>query len=125
MGEDTLAVFGSVFAATVVAFAVLFVVGYIAKHLTRNRVEGKVAIYGMLTTNFTFFGMPLVEALFGNEGIFYYTILITLARVVYYGLPAYLLGDGTKGSVRELLHQFLSPVMLAVFFRFNSVFHAV
>ncbi|MGE4354361.1 MAG: AEC family transporter [Oscillospiraceae bacterium] len=115
MDENTLTEFGSVFIATVVTFAVLFVVGYIAKRLSRNRVEGKVAIYGMLTTNFTFFGMPLIESLFGDAGLFYFTILTTLARIVYYGLPTYLLGEGCHGSMREFWCQLVSPVMLSVF----------
>ena len=68
----------------------------------------------MMTSNFNFFGMPIVEALFGNEGIFYYTLLTVVARVVYYGFPPYLLGDGHKLNLKEFARQMFCAPIIAI-----------
>lgn len=120
--SEAIAQFGSMLAATAVTLAVLFVIGVLAKKLLRVKSESKIAVYAMLTSNFTFFGMPLVESLFGAEGLFYYTIFTTLARVVYYACPPYMLGDNASGSVKDFLKQMFSPTIIAVCIGFVMYF---
>lgn len=120
--SEALSKFGSMMLATAVTLAVLYVIGFAAKKLTRVPSESVVCEYGMLTSNFTFLGMPLVETLFGAEGLFYYTIFTTLARVIYYGCPPYMLGSGAKTSVREFLKQMFCPTIVAVIIGFVMYF---
>ena len=120
--SEALSKFGSMMLATAVTLAVLYVIGFAAKKLTRVPSESVVCEYGMLTSNFTFLGMPLVETLFGAEGLFYYTIFTTLARVIYYGCPPYMLGSGAKTSVHEFLKQMFCPTIVAVIIGFVMYF---
>ncbi|MGI6028312.1 MAG: AEC family transporter [Candidatus Heteroscillospira sp.] len=112
---EAISQFGSTTVCTVVMLCALGVVGYFAKRLHKVPSEAHICVYGMMTSNFNFFGMPIVEALFGNEGIFYYTILTALARIVYYGFPPYLLGDGQKASLPEFMRQMICPPIVAIF----------
>ena len=120
--SEALSKFGSMMLATAVTLAVLYVIGFAAKKLTRVPSEERRVRIRMLTSNFTFLGMPLVETLFGAEGLFYYTIFTTLARVIYYGCPPYMLGSGAKTSVREFLKQMFCPTIVAVIIGFCDVF---
>lgn len=115
LNSDTMSYLGALFMLTVATFSTLFVIGLIAHKFTKVRYQRKVTIYAMLTSNFTFFGMPLVEAVYGIEGVFYYTIFTTFARMIYYGSPAYLLGDGEKGSIKEFIKHMMSPSIVCVF----------
>ena len=120
--DEALSQFGSMMLATAVTLAILFVIGYISKRLMRVPSEAVVCEYGMMTSNFTFFGMPLVETLFGAEGLFYYTIFTTLARVIYYGCPPYMLGSGAKTTLREFIRQMCCPTIGAVVLGFVMYF---
>ena len=120
--SEALSKFGSMMLATAVTLAVLYVIGFAAKKLTRVPSESVVCEYGMLTSNFTFLGMPLVETLFGAEGLFYYTIFPTPARVISYGCPPYMLGSGAKTSVHEFLKQMFCPTIVAVIIGFVMYF---
>lgn len=117
--QDTLASVGSIIEIAAVSFALLFVLGIIAQKLMKVPHQKKVAIYALLTSNFTFFGMPFVESVFGSEGLFYYTIFTVFARIIYYGCPAYLLGDGEKGSIKDFLSHMASPSIMSVFVGFG------
>ena len=112
---EAISQFGTTTLCTVVMLATLGVVGYAAKRLHRVPSEAHICIYSMMTSNFNFFGMPIVEALYGAEGIFYYTILTALARIVYYGFPPYLLGDGQHASMKEFIRQMICPPIVAIF----------
>lgn len=121
--SEALSQFGSMLLATVVTLTVLLIVGLLARNISSNPAERKVCVYAMLTSNFTFFGMPLVESLFGSEGLFYYTIFTTFARVVYYGCPPYMLGDrGDKLDIREFFKQMFCPTIMAVIVGFIMYF---
>ena len=60
--------------------------------------------FALLFTNFTFFGLPVVNELYGAQGTFYYLIFTLPIRVMFYGGAALTLGDGKQSmSGRELL----------------------
>ena len=114
LSSEIISQFGPTTLCTVLALAVLGMIGVFAKKIHRDEAEGHICIYGMMTSNFNFFGMPIVEALFGNEGIFYYTLLTVVARVVYYGFPPYLLGDGHKLNMKEFAKQMVCAPIIAI-----------
>ena len=72
--------------------------------------------FALLFTNFTFFGLPVVNELYGAQGTFYYLIFTLPIRVMFYGGAALTLGDGKQRmSGRELLKKFLCEPVIAVF----------
>ena len=122
LSAEIMAQFGPTTLCTTLALIVLGLVGLFAKKIHKDPAEGQVCIYGMMTSNFNFFGMPIVEALFGNEGIFYYTLLTVVARVVYYGFPPYLLGEGHSLNVKEFIKQMICAPVIAIFVGFAVYF---
>jgi len=76
---------------------------------------GRVARFGMIITNFTFFGMPVIETLYGSLGLFYYTVFTIPFRIVYYAAAAPLLsGKLGSGSTKSNIREFFSMPVIAV-----------
>ena len=72
--------------------------------------------FALLFTNFTFFGLPVVNELYGAQSSFYYLIFTLPIRVMFYGGASLTLGDGKHHmSGRELLKKFLCEPVIAVF----------
>jgi len=75
--------------------------------------------FGAMFTNFSFVGIPVVEALYGQTGLLYFVVFIVPIRMVYYSSAKALLS--TPGAVREKestwqhLKGWLSPPVVAVF----------
>ena len=114
LSGEVLGLFGTTILCAVLMLTVLALVGLAARKLHRNAAEGRICVFGMMTSNFNFFGIPIVEVLFGSEGILYYTVLTTLARVVYYGFPPFMLGSGHKLNLREFARQMICPPVVAL-----------
>ena len=75
--------------------------------------------FALLFTNFTFFGLPVVNELYGAQATFYYLIFTLPIRVMFYGGASLTLGDGKHHmSKRELLKKFLCEPVIAVFIGF-------
>jgi len=101
---------------SLVSMAVCFVVGHLVYLKTGRSDVGKAARFGLMFTNFTFFGMPVVEELYGSQGIFYYVIFTLPIRVVFYGMAPILLGArGEKTDWNLVLRQCFCPPVIAVF----------
>ena len=87
-----------------------------------NKKTGKARIqrYGLIFSHFSFMGIPVIEALFGSMGTFYYAFFLIPVRLAYYGLSEPLMTPpelkGAKKSIGDLLKKtFLTPQMIAVF----------
>lgn len=79
----------------------------------------KSARYGLMFTNFTFFGFGVVSELYGAHIMLYYVIFTLPIRVMFYGGAAVLLGDGSvQMSRKELLKKFFCEPVVAVFIGF-------
>ena len=80
---------------------------------------GKSIRFALLFTNFTFFGFPVVDELYGTQGSFYYVIFTLPVRLVFYGGAGFLLGQGVeKLDYRELAKRFFCEPVIAVFIGF-------
>lgn len=100
--------------AATATLAVSFLVGQIFILIRRGSIVGKVDRLGILITNFTFFGFPVVETLYGASGLLYYTIFTIPVRIVYYMItPVLLVGKG--GGVKETLKNFFSAPVVSIF----------
>lgn len=75
--------------------------------------------FGAVFTNFSFVGIPVVEALYGQQGLLYFVVFTVPIRMVYYSSAAPLLsppGQRTeKRSAWQTIEGWLSPPVIAVF----------
>ena len=91
-----------------------FIVGHILCMIRGRSAPGKVDRLSVIVTNFTFFGVPVVETLYGNAGLLFFTIYSIPVRIVYYMMtPLLLVGKG--GGVKETLKNIFSAPVVAVF----------
>jgi len=95
---------------------ILFLIGHVCFLITGKTELGRVLRYGVMFPNYTFIGLPVADALFGAQGVFYFTIFSVPVRIFYYSLPRFLLttSDGEKGFAKTLKNIF-SPPLVAVF----------
>jgi len=102
------------------AVLVSFVAGQVFYLLNRGSGSGRVFRYGLTFCHFSFMGIPVMEALFGQMGTFYYVSFFLLpVRIAYYAFSESLMtpkGTQTgKRSPGKLLKDiFLNPCMIAL-----------
>lgn len=80
---------------------------------------GRMLRFGAMFTNFSFVGMPVAQALYGQTGLLYFVVFIAPIRLFYYSVAKPLLSPpGTaheKMSLSEHVKRWLSPPIVAVF----------
>lgn len=70
--------------------------------------------FSVIYSNCGFIGIPLVQALFGNEGVFYLTAVMTAFNILVWTHGLFLFTGGEKFSIKGLLKALCSPSILAV-----------
>ena len=103
-----------------IAFLVIeFIMGQIAYLLAGKNGSARIMRFGMIFTNFSFMGFPVVEALYGNQGIFYFAIFLVPIRIFYYSSAKVLLSppdeNAKKESLLTVIKKTLNPSIVAVF----------
>lgn len=99
------------FGLSVIAFAVTILLAYLfiwKKDGRHTEVERFSAIY----SNCAFMGIPLVNALFGSEGVFYLTAFLTVFNIVIWTHGVITI-SGEK-DFRQVLKVFYSPTIIAI-----------
>lgn len=99
------------FALSVLAFAVTLAVAYLLirkKEGRHTEVERFSAIY----SNCAFMGIPLMSALFGDEGVFYLTAFITVFNLVIWTHGVITI-SGEK-NMKQVIKVFYSPTIIAI-----------
>ncbi|MEA4895454.1 MAG: AEC family transporter [Oscillospiraceae bacterium] len=95
-----------------------FGAGQLVYIFTGKSFTGRMLRFGAMFTNFSFVGMPVAQALYGQTGLLYFVIFIVPIRMVYYSAAKPLLSPpGTpreKRSVLEHIKSWLSPPVTAV-----------
>ena len=76
--------------------------------------SGRLARYSVVILHATFMGLPVIESLFGNEGMMYYAIFMIPLRLLYYGFSKIMLtppGSGDEGKIsgKVIAKAFLTP----------------
>lgn len=100
-------------AVSVGVIAVSAVIGHFFCLARHRSALGKVDRLSIIVTNFTFFGVPVVETLYGTTGLLYFTIFTIPIRLVYY-MATPLLLVGKAGGVKETLKNFFSAPVVAI-----------
>lgn len=99
------------FALSVLAFAVILAVAYIFVRKKDGR-HTEVERFSSIYSNCAFMGIPLMSALFGDEGVFYLTAFITVFNLVVWTHGVIII-SGEK-NVKEVVKVFYSPTMIAI-----------
>jgi predicted permease len=109
LAQNLLIAFGlAVFShALAMAIAYLFIRG------KNNPSQTPIERFGIIYTNCGFMAFPLIQALFGNEGLFYASAYVTIFNLLSW-THGYIIMSG-KADKKAMLKSFLSPVVIAVF----------
>ena len=94
---------------------ILFLIGTVVCRIRRNDAVGRMMRFGTIFPNFTFVGMPIVEALYGQTGLFYFVLFTVMVRLFYYSSAGPLLSGRRSGNIKESLKNFFSAPVIAVF----------
>ena len=104
---------------SLIMMGVWFLIGQTAFKLSGGGHWGRVVRFGSVFTNFSFVGMPVVEALFGQQGLLYFSVFTVPIRMVYYSSAQPLLSPPgaklEKKSAFEHIKGWFSPPIIAVF----------
>ena len=117
---DMLANCGVVVLLAAGAMLVSFGMGQAFFLLNRGSGTGRILRYGLTFCHFSFMGIPVIEALFGEMGTFYYASFFLLpVRIAYYAFSDILMTPkelrGAKRGLGKLLKDtFLNPCMIAL-----------
>lgn len=98
---------------------ITFALAQLVYRLMGKSPSGRIMRFSMLFTNFTFVGIPVMEALYGELGVFYFVIFVVPYRMVYYSSAQPLLTppgqSRERRTVGATVKGWLSPPVAAVF----------
>lgn len=99
------------FGLSVLAYAIMIGAAYL---LIRNKDGRETAIerFSAIYSNCGFMGIPLMKALFGNEGVFYLTAFITVFNLIVW-THGIILISGEK-NLKQVVKVFYSPTIIAI-----------
>lgn len=110
---------GRLVVIALILWAVTFALGQIAYRLMGKTASARIMRFSMMYTNFTFVGIPVMEALYGDTGVFYFVVFLVPYRMIYYSSAEPLLSPpGLERKARTLgekLRGWFSPPVVAVF----------
>lgn len=101
---------------SVLLLLVYFLLGQLVYVLLGKGAKGRTARFGTIFTNFTFMGIPVIEALYGQEGLFAFVIFVIPFRLAYYSSAKPLLSPMKQNRSRAglgVLRGFLTPPVAA------------
>lgn len=101
-----------------ILWAITFGLGQLVYRLTGRSGTGRIMRFSMIYTNFTFVGIPVMEALYGDLGVFYFVVFVVPYRMIYYSSAEPMLSPpGLKREKRSLsakLRGWFSAPVIAV-----------
>ncbi len=96
---------------------VLILVSYAA--VRKNSENCAVERFAMAYSNCAFMGIPLIQATFGNDGVFYLTGYVTMFNLFSWTHGVIMMDGGKKSSAKDTLRSLLkvlcSPAILSIF----------
>lgn len=110
---------GQLVLLAIVLLVITFVLGQVMYRLMGKTSSGRIMRFCMIFTNFTFVGIPVIETLFGDMGVFYFVIFVVPYRMVYYSAAQPMLTPPgqthEKRSFGAMLKGWFSVPVVAVF----------
>ena len=109
---------GQLVVIAIVLWAITFGLGQLTFRLMGKTPSARIMRFGMMYTNFTFVGIPVIESLYGATGVFYFVIFQVPYRMVYYSSAEPLLSppglQHKKRTLRDKLRGLFSAPVVAV-----------
>ncbi len=100
---------------SVVMTASFFVIGQIGYRIAGKGSSGRLVRFGTTFCNYTYFGMPVMEALYGANGLFLYNIFVVPIRVIiYFFASVNFSGESSVKSARDAVRLLVTPPTAAV-----------
>ena len=110
------------FLVSAAAFAVLIAGSYLLIRKKEGR-ETEIERFAAIYSNCGFMGIPLVDAMFGSEGVLYLTGFITVFNLLVWSHGVILL-SGQK-SMKQVLKVFTSPTIISIFLGIITFFAGI
>lgn len=101
------------FGLSVAGFGIAAVIAYLLLRKT-EKYDVQVERFSVVYSNCGFMGIPLVMALFGTEGVFYLTAVLTAFNLIVWTHGLFLFTGGGKFDLKGLLRALRSPSIIAV-----------
>ena len=102
------------FGLSLLGFGIAIAVAYLLLHKT-EKYDVVIERFSNIYSNCGFMGIPLVDAMFGSEGVFYLTAVITAFNLFVWTHGVYTFtAAGEKFSLKGLLNALKSPSIIAV-----------
>ena len=99
--------------------ALTFALGQLAFLLMGKTASARIMRFAMIFTNFSFVGIPVIQTLSGELGVFYFVVFLVPYRMVYYSSAQPLLSppgvERQRRSWSQRLKGWFSPPVAAVF----------
>lgn len=99
------------FALSVIAFTVMIGSAYIFIRNKEGR-ETEIERFSAIYSNCGFMGIPLMHALFGDEGVFYLTAFITVFNLIVWTHGIILISG--ERDMKKVVKVFYSPTIIAI-----------
>ncbi len=104
---------------SIVYLTLCFAIGQLIYKAHKQNFTGRMLRFGVMFTNFSFVGIPVVEALYGQTGLLYFVVFVVPIRMVYYSSAKALLSPPgiihEKESILQHIKGWFSPPVAAVF----------
>ncbi|MDK2799540.1 MAG: malate permease [Clostridiales bacterium] len=101
----------------VIVFSVIVAMVTI-RFLNTDELSRNVYEFGIIFSNFGFMGFPVVQALFGQEGIFYTSIFILPMRLLLNSLGIIIMSRGLGDRIKWNFKSFINPPVVSVLIGF-------
>lgn len=102
----------------IVLWAVTFALAQLIYRFMGKTSSARILRFCMIYANFTFVGIPVMEALYGDTGVFYFVVFVVPYRIIYYSsAEAMLSPPGLKRARRtwgERIKGWFSAPVVAV-----------
>lgn len=110
---------GQLVLLAIALLVITFALGQLVYRLMGKTSSARIMRFCMIFTNFTFVGIPVIETLFGDMGVFYFVIFVVPYRMVYYSAAQPMLtppGQAhEKRGFKAMLKGWFSVPVVAVF----------
>ena len=110
---------GQLVVVAIVLWAITFGLGQLTYRLMKKTPSARIMRFSMMYTNFTFVGIPVIEALYGDLGVFYFVVFLVPYRMVYYSSAEPLLSPPglarADRTLKDKLKGWFSAPVVAVF----------
>lgn len=113
LSPEKLAGLGWACVLALAAFVVCIGAGYLTIRAGGDRDKQAIERFSAIYSNCAFMGIPLINGIYGEEGVFYLTAFYALFNILVWSHGAIMMNGG--GGLKSLLHALKAPALISVF----------